>query len=139
MQNSANGQCVSEICGESVASRPTRSPMFQQRKASGMKIAGVMVLTEVMFAVKTGKTIVTAKQMNTAVARKGIRIKSVLRGMDARAFDDRLPLVEDLRSCGFVLAWLVPTSPSEVPFPVVLEADSSASLVSAIFFCRRRR
>ena len=139
MQNSANGQCVSEICGESVASRPTRSPMFQQRKASGMKIAGVMVLTEVMFAVKTGKTIVTAKQMNTAVARNGIRIKSVLRGMDSRALDDRLPLVEDLRSFGLVLAWLVATSPSEVPFAVVLEADSSASLVSAIFFCRRRR
>ena len=78
--------------------------MFQHRKARGMKMAGVMVLTEVMFAVKTGKIIVTAKQMNTAVARNGIRMKSVLRGIDARALDDRLPLVEDLRSFAPVLA-----------------------------------
>ena len=78
--------------------------MFQHRKARGMKMAGVMVLTEVMFAVKTGKIIVTAKQTNTAVARNGIRIKSVLRGIDARVLDDRLPLVEDLRSFKPVLA-----------------------------------
>jgi hypothetical protein len=89
MQNSANGQCVSEITGDKVASRPTRSPMFQHRKARGMKIAGVMVLTEVMFAVKTGKIIVTAKQMKTAVARKGMRMKSVPSGMDVRVVEDQ--------------------------------------------------
>lgn len=108
--------------------------MFQQRKASGMKIAGVMVLTEVMLAVKTGKTIVTAKQMNTAVARKGMRMKSVPNGMDARELDDRLRASEIVLLASFVRA-----SPSEVPFAVAFAADFSASLAWAMFFCRLRR
>ena len=104
--------------------------MFQQRKASGMKIAGVAVLTDVMLAVNTGNIIVTAKQMNTAVARNGMRIKSVPRGMDVRAVDDRLR----------VLVVLFTTeSPSDVPFAVAFAADSRASLARAMLLCLRSR
>ena len=62
-----------------VRSRPSRSPAFQKRKASGMKQAGwrrrgMLSLAEVdrtlvICWVKTGKNIVMAKVRKTPVAR----------------------------------------------------------------------
>lgn len=95
-----------------------------------MKIAGGIVLTEVMFAVKTGKIIVTAKQTKTAVAKNGMRMKSVPRGIEARVLDERLRVFDAL---------LVATSPSDASLAVALAADSSAELACATLYCRRRR
>lgn len=109
-----------------------RSPMFQQRKAMGMNIAGGVLCTEVMFAVKTGKIIVMAKHMKTAVARKGIRRKSVVSGMEAR-------VVAEERRRGSELVSLVRAPPSEVPFVVGLEAEERVEVSWAMEAWRRRR
>ena len=108
--------------------------MFQHRKARGMKIAGGIVLTDVMFAVKTGKIIVTAKHTKTAVAKNGMRMKSVPRGIDTRVVDERLRVLD-----ASLVASLVAASPSDVPFAVAFAADSKAEWACAILLCRRIR
>lgn len=57
--------------------RPSKSPKFQTRNPNGMKALGCRRrgaesagTTETIFCVKTGKNIVTAKQMNTPAAEK---------------------------------------------------------------------
>ena len=90
-------------------------------------MAGAVLWMEVMFAVKTGKIIVTAKQMNTAVARKGIRLKSVPRGMEARSPPD-----ERCRALRVVVESLVMALPSEVPFAVGFAAEERVELAWAI-------
>src|SRR5271155_1585832 len=95
-------------------SRPRRSPIFQTRKPSGMKTAESMFDTEVIDVVKTGKTMVTAKQMNTAEARKGSFLNRVVKGTEGRSV-----LADMLWSLRDVVALSVRTSPSDVPFSVV--------------------
>ena len=71
---SAFGQRTSVQLGIRVISRPIKSPVFQKRKASGMKHAGCRIRgavvageTLVICCVKTGKTMVTAKVRKTAL------------------------------------------------------------------------
>ena len=70
------GQRTRFMLGMSVRSRPSRSPVFQSRKARGMKQAGrsirgavSMGLTLVICWVNTGKNIVMLKVRKTAEAR----------------------------------------------------------------------
>lgn len=72
--------------GRRVRRRPERSPMFQARKARGMKRVGgkVLGLREGMMVVKIGKSIVSAKVRKRAVEREGSLRKRAVRGMDLR-------------------------------------------------------
>ena len=70
------GQRTRFIVGMRVRRRPRRSPVFQRRKARGMKHAGCRIRgavsigrTLVICCVKTGKNIVMLKVRNTAEAR----------------------------------------------------------------------
>lgn len=70
------GHLTRFMLGMSVRSRPSKSPVFQKRKARGMKHAGwrirgavSMGLTLVICWVKTGKNIVMLKVRKTAEAR----------------------------------------------------------------------
>ena len=73
------GQRVSVNVETRVTSRPAKSPVFQRRKASGMKHADCSIRgsgvssssgrTLVICCVKTGKTIVMAKVRKTALDR----------------------------------------------------------------------
>ncbi len=70
------GQRTRVRLGMRVSSRPARSPVFQKRKASGMKHAGCSIRGAVeagrvlvICCVKTGKNIVMVNVMKTALAR----------------------------------------------------------------------
>ena len=72
-----------------MTSLPTRSPVFQSKKARGMNVAGRKSRgvdfwgsrTERIPCVKTGKTIVMAKQRNMPSASHLSFLKRVSRGM----------------------------------------------------------
>lgn len=70
------GQRMSVKLGTSVSNRPAKSPVFQKRKASGMKHEGCRSRgsveagrTLVICCVKTGKNMVMANVRKTALAR----------------------------------------------------------------------
>ena len=72
--NNVRDQRTRVRLGMRVRRRPTKSPVFQKRKARGMKQAGwrrrgaaEVGRTLVICWVKTGKTIVTAKVRKTAL------------------------------------------------------------------------
>ena len=74
--NTTRGHRTRFMLGMSVRSRPSKSPVFQRRKARGMKHAGwrirgasSMGRTLKICCVKTGKNIVMLKVRKTAEAR----------------------------------------------------------------------
>ena len=96
IRKTVRGHNTSLKRGMAVKSRPSRSPVFQKRKASGMKhagwrIRGVAVLllssaagvagkrTLTICCVKTGKNMVMAKVRKTALARYRSFLKRIHR------------------------------------------------------------